>query len=615
MNRKEFLEKISLGTILADGGMGSEIYNRGIFINRCFEQVNIESPELIKGIYVDYVNSGSEIITANTYGANRYKLSKFGIVDKLEEIIEYGLVLAKEAVDDTDTLVAGSIGPVGLEFCEDNYDKLKDIYNEQIELIIKYGADLIFFETFHTTEELLFVIDCLRELNNDIPVVAMRTFCFNVSMDCDEKEISLAAKKLDKSDADVIGINCSVGPQKALDLLKTFMKYTKKPVVILPNAGYPRNIEGRTMYLANAEMFGNYAARFIECGASLIGGCCGTTPEYISQMARVIRQFNPKKRKIKIFSDDIENKGLKPLPLSERSPLAEKLGEKIILSMEVFPPKDANTDKLIETAIPLKETFDALNLPDGPRASARMATATASYMIEKYAKIETITHLCCRDKNLLGLQAELLSMHALGLRNVLAITGDPPKLGNYPNATAVFDVDSIGLVKIISNLNKGLDMIGEEIGVQTSFVVGVGVNPGADNIDREIERLEEKVDAGAHFIMTQPVYNPDQFMSFINKTSHIRIPVIAGISPLTSYKAAEFQHNEIPGMQISDKILDMLKTAKNKKEARRIGIDLSEELIEKILPYIGGFYFMAMGNIGRKSSLTIIDEMNLSKKS
>jgi len=439
--------------------------------------------------------------------------------------------------------------------------------------------------------------------------------------------VKTVAQKLSSLDIDVVGVNCSTGPQRALDLIKEFIENTDKKTIVMPNAGYPQRVDGRMLYMSNTELFGTYASKFLESGASIIGGCCGTTPEFITQMYKSLRQQYPALSKVSkaINKNDTtidESEFLEPVPIEKRSELSKLLFLKLnnsekerrkVLSMEILPPKSPVISKTIEIVNSFEDKFDLVNIPDGPRASSRMAISTTSYLIEKNCdNIETITHYCCRDRNILGIQSDLLAMHALGLRNILAITGDPPKLGDYPNVTAVFDVDAIGLVKIIADLNKGLDIVGNFIGEQTSFLIGVGANPTADNIEREISRLEEKIAAGAEYIMTQPVYEIKQFLDFYEKIKHLKKPIIIGISPLTSYKSAHFQHNEIPGMQIPEDLLERLRISKDKKEAREIGVSVAVKLLDEVYDKISGVYFMAQGNIGRKLSSKIINRSKLS---
>jgi len=618
MNRNELLNILKRKALLVDGGMGTEIYARGVFINRCYEALNLENPDLIESIHQSFVDAGAEIIETNTFGATRIKLALHGLGDQTVAINAAAVKIVKSVKANHTVYTAGSIGPTGLfsgDIAKIDLDEIKAVFAEQITALVEAGADLLFYETFHSLLEIELAIKAARVLYADIPIIASMTFPHK-SETIFGKSVKAVAIKLTELDTDVIGFNCSTGPQGALDLLKEFKQYTNKPLVVMPNAGYPKSVDGRIMYVANSELFGTYATKYLEHGALVIGGCCGTTPEFIKQMQKALRQQFPA---FSVANDNdnlpgaelFANKGLQPMPTAEKSKIGAMLGKKMIVSMEVLPPKSPDIAPTLATVNSYKEQVTCLNIPDGPRASARMAITTTSYLVEKATGLETITHYACRDRNILGIQSDFLAMEALGIRNVLAITGDPPKMGNYPNATAVFDVDAIGLVKILAGLNRGLDIVGNEIGMRTSFLIGVGANPSADNLNREIERLEAKVAAGAEFVMTQPIYEVSQFLNFLEKIKHLHLPIILGISPLTSFKNAEFQHNEIPGMQISEHILHMMKEAPDNAAARKIGTDMAVDLINAVKDKIAGVYFMAQGKWGRQVSLEVIEKTGI----
>ncbi len=627
----KFRKTLSERALLTDGAMGTEIYNKGIFINKCYESLNLDVDKkgIIKSIHESYINAGADINISNTYGANRIRLSLHGLADKVDEINTAGIKILTDLRDnnpDKFFFIGGSVGSTGTfsgNITKVDKKEVYEAYFEQIKTLIEAGVDLISFESHNSLPELEIAIKATRDLSSEIPILAMMTFpqknetIFGLT-------VKTVAKKLSTLEVDVIGVNCSTGPQRALDLLKEFIANTDKKTIVMPNAGYPQRIDGRMLYMSNTELFGTYATKFLENGAAIIGGCCGTTPEFISQMYKSLRQQYPslnthQMQDKKIVKTQEEVESLDPVEIGDRSVLGkllfskEKKERRKVLSMEILPPKSPAISKTIEIVNSFEDNFDLVNIPDGPRASSRMAISTTSYLIEKNSSnnIETITHYCCRDRNILGIQSDLLAMHALGLRNILAITGDPPKLGDYPNITAVFDVDAIGLVKIIADLNKGLDIVGNFIGEQTSFLIGVGANPTADNIEREVLRLEEKIKVGAEYIMTQPVYEIKQFLDFYEKIKHLNKPIIIGISPLTSYKSAHFQHNEIPGMQIPEDLLEKLRLSKDKKEAREIGVGVAIELLDEVFDKISGVYFMAQGKIGRRLSSEIISRSKL----
>ena len=630
-NYEKFRKILDERALLTDGAMGTEIYNKGIFINKCYENLNLDEDNrgIIKSIHESYINAGADINISNTYGANRIRLSLHGLTDKIEAINHNGIQILIDLRDNGEKFffIGGSVGATGAysgNIAKIDTEKVYLAFKEQIKYLIEAGADLISFESFNSLPELELAIKATRNVSPEIPIIAMMTFP-NKNETIFGNTVKTVAKKLSTLDIDVIGVNCSTGPQRALDLLKEFIANTDKKTIVMPNAGYPQRIDGRMLYMSNTELFGTYATKFLENGASIIGGCCGTTPEFISQMHKSLRQQYPALRKSSSVVNTKEetsvvNEFLTPIQIEKRSELSKLLfsntekkeENRKILSMEILPPKSPIISKTIEIVNSFEDKFDLVNIPDGPRASSRMAISTTSYLIEKNCKnVETITHYCCRDRNILGIQSDLLAMHALGLRNILAITGDPPKLGDYPNVTAVFDVDAIGLVKIIADLNKGLDIVGNFIGEQTSFLIGVGANPTADNMEREISRLEEKIEAGAEYIMTQPVYEVKQFLDFYEKIKRFNKPIIIGISPLTSYKSAHFQHHEIPGMQIPEDLLERLRLSKDKKEAREIGVSVAVKLIDEVYEKISGVYFMAQGIIGRKLSSKIVDRSKL----
>jgi len=628
-----FRDTLSERALLTDGAMGTEIYNKGIFINRCYESLNLDEDNkgVIKSIHESYINAGADINISNTYGANRIRLSLHGLADKVKEINTAGVKILTDLRENGDKFffIGGSVGSTGAfsgNITKIDKNEVYEAYFEQIKSLVDAGVDLISFESYNSLPELEIAIKATRDISKEIPIIAMMTFP-QKNETIFGNTVKTVAKKLSTLSVDVIGVNCSTGPQRALDLLKEFIANTDKKTIVMPNAGYPQRIDGRMLYMSNTELFGTYASKFLENGAAVIGGCCGTTPEFITQMYKSLRQQYPALSKVsKVAVENSttieESEFLEPIPIEKRSELSKLLFSKIeveeslrrkVLSMEILPPKSPVISKTIEIVNSFEDKFDLVNIPDGPRASSRMAISTTSYLIEKECdnNVETITHYCCRDRNILGIQSDLLAMHALGLRNILAITGDPPKLGDYPNVTAVFDVDAIGLVKIIADLNKGLDIVGNFIGEQTSFLIGVGANPTADNIEREISRLEEKIEAGAEYIMTQPVYEVKQFLDFYEKIKHLNKPIIIGISPLTSYKSAHFQHNEIPGMQIPEDLLEKLRLSKDKKEAREIGVAVAVKLLNEVYDKIAGVYFMAQGKIGRKLSQQIIDRSKL----
>ncbi|MBN1971562.1 MAG: bifunctional homocysteine S-methyltransferase/methylenetetrahydrofolate reductase [Candidatus Delongbacteria bacterium] len=613
MKRVDFLKRFEKGPLLCDGGMGTELYRKGIYINRCYESINIDNPSIISEIHQNFIDAGADIIETNTFGANRILLSMHGLADKVRDINAKGVEIAKESARDSDVLVAGSVGPTGTFsalISKYSDEEIIDIFEEQISALIEAGCDLIIYETFNSQKELDLAVRACRNIEKDIPIAAMMTFpnkmetIFGVSI----KDISILMNDMD---IDLAGVNCSTGPERALDLIVEYAKYSNHRLMVMPNAGYPKNIDGRMMYMANAELFGNYAAYYLEAGVSVVGGCCGTTPEFIKQMAKSVKQkkINLNLQKFENSKHELHN-AQEPVKFEEKSKISKMIADKeMVYSMEVLPPKSPNMSSTVEIVNRYKEIFHTVNIPDGPRASARMSIGAVAYIIQRDCEVEPIVHYCCRDRNILGIQSDLLGMHALGLKNVLAITGDPPKLGNYPDATPVFDVDAIGLVKILDGLNRGLDIAGNSIGEKTSFMIAVGANPAHENFEYEVNRLKQKIEAGAELVMTQPIYDNEIFQKFYEAVKPFNIPIMLGIAPLTSYKSAEFQNNEIPGMNVPETVLQKLKDAKDKEEALQVGIDLSLEIIRANYDKICGIYFMTQGKIGRKAARIIMEEI------
>ncbi len=597
MKRKEFLKELEKRVILFDGAMGTMLYNRGVFINQCFDNVNLSNPRLVKEIHTGYANAGADVLQTNTFGANRFKLSKHGLSDSLEAINYQGAKLAREVAGEQ-LYVAGSIGPLGVKiepWGKLSREEAREAFREQAEALLNGGVDLFVLETFSDLGEIEQAIRAVRELC-DLPIVAEMTI--------DESGNSLYGTstevytyQLDKWGADVVGLNCSVGPPPMMDALEKMVHVTRKPIVIQPNAGNPRVVEERNMYLASPEFMGEYAMRFIKAGARLVGGCCGTTPEYIKAMEKSVRMLSPRQHNFTISIPKELEQEVPSVPVAEKSGFGAKLANgELVTSVEIVPPRGSDPSGVVEACQKLKAFgVDAINVPDGPRAMCRMGAQHLSVIIEQNVGMETILHYCCRDRNLLGMQSDILGLAAIGLRNILIITGDPPKMGDYPDATAVFDVDSIGLTNMVNRMNHGVDLGGSKLDAPTRFLIGVGVNPGAIDLEQEIRRFEWKVDAGAEFAITQPVFDPQILLDFLPKIEHVKIPIIAGVWPLVSLRNAEFMNNEVPGASVPEEYMARMRKAQeiSKEEARAEGIRIAQEAIEKTKPYVQGFQVSA----------------------
>ncbi|MBI4719639.1 MAG: bifunctional homocysteine S-methyltransferase/methylenetetrahydrofolate reductase [Chitinivibrionia bacterium] len=593
--RKLFLEEIRRRILLADGAMGTMLYSKGIFINTCFDDLNITRPQLVEEIHTEYLHAGADILETNTFGANRYKLAAFGIEDRVRDINEAGGRIAR-AVAGGGAYVAGSIGPLGKPLKplgNVSTPEALRAFEEQAGALAPF-IDLFCIETIHGLEEVKIAIEAVRACS-DLPIIAQLTFTEEGETIMGESPEQVAAA-LSELDVAAIGCNCSIGPQPMLEIIEKMRPLTDKPMSAQPNAGAPRIVEGRFLYLTSPEYMAEYAKRFIQSGVSIVGGCCGTTPDHIRAMRNAIRALQP------VHIESAERmmpptsvRAIPEVPFKERSRFAGLMGRKFLISVEIDPPRGLDSSVPLEGARLMKiGGADAINIADGPRASARMSPMALATLIEQRVGIETILHYCCRDRNLLGMQSDLIGAHAMGLKNILVITGDPPKLGDYPDATAVYDVDSIGLVRIIKAMNNGLDPSGKSLEGVTGFAIGVGANPAAIDMETEVRRFHEKVKAGAEFALTQPVYDPSLLERFLELTAGSPIPVLVGILPLTSHKNAEFLHNEVPGMHIPQRVRDAMAKAPTGDKARELGIKISQEALAgcRSLPRIAGAYIM-----------------------
>ncbi|MGZ4898303.1 MAG: bifunctional homocysteine S-methyltransferase/methylenetetrahydrofolate reductase [Candidatus Angelobacter sp.] len=613
----DLLTRLKQGPVLCDGAMGTLLYAKGVFINKCYDELNLTQPDLIRNIHQEYLNAGAEIIETNTFGGNSFRLGRHGLADKVDEVNRKGAELAREAADAfnlkkaANVLVAGSIGPLGLRIeplGKTSREEARASFREQITALVAGGVDLLMLETFGYLEELHQAILAAREVAPEMPLVAQVTI--DEDGNClDGASPETFTSKLNDWGVDVIGCNCSVGPVAMLEAIERIRRLTDKPLAAQPNAGIPRSIEGRNIYLCSPEYMASYARKFVNAGVNLVGGCCGTTPEHIKAMNSALRMADAKGKTggFRVITEAKRESSITPPPLSQRSNLGRKLaaGEFVTL-VEIVPPKGVDFRKEVEGAKFLKAAgIDAINIPDSPRASARMSNMALCLLVQQQAGIETVLHFTCRDRNVLSMQSELLGAYTTGLHNLICITGDPPKLGNYPDATAVFDVDAIGLVNIVRNLNHGLDVGGNPIGSGTKFLIGVGANPGIGTIDEEVRRFEYKVEAGADFAVTQPVFDVALLEQFLRRVDHHRIPVLAGIWPLTSVRNAEFMKNELR-VSVPDAILERMARAPNAEAARAEGILIAREMLHKVRGLVQGAQVAAP--LGRYSSaLEVLD--------
>lgn len=580
--------------LVCDGAMGTMLYAKGIFINRCFDELNITSPGTIKEIHREYIESGADIIETNTFGANKFKLAAHGLERKLYKINYQGARIARE-IASNQALVAGSIGPLGHAIepiGPISENDAYDAFSQQALPLCEGEVDLLLLETFSDLRMLHLAIKAMRSIT-DKPIIA--------SMSFNERQETLygvkpakVSESLNALDIEVIGVNCSTGPQPILEAIEQMKPHTNKKILAMPNAGNPKMIEGRLFYMSSPEYFAEYAKRFIQSGVSIVGGCCGTTPQHIRAIKAAVRALQPNLAHEKVVVARPAIPKQKKEIVRQLSRVGQKLSsKKFITCIEITPPRSTDVSKALHGAEKIKAAgIDAVNIPDGPRASARISPMALAVLIEKQVGIDTILHYTCRDRNILGMQSDLLGAAALGLKNLLLVTGDPPKLGDYPAATAVFNVDSIGLLHIAGNLNQSLDIVGNPIGAGTSFYLGVGANPGAINYDEEMDRLRQKFEAGAEFILTQPIFEHEKFLKFMDAASKFDIPIVGGILPLASFRNAEFLHNEVPGMSIPEELRARLQTAKSTEDARKIGVDIAREMLLQIKDLVCGVYLM-----------------------
>ena len=589
--------------VVFDGGVGTYLYEKGIFINTCFDELNLTNPDIVSQVHRDYVAAGADVIETNTFGANRFKLSGHGLEKKVHEINLKGAQLAKGAAG-AEVLVAGSVGPLGVQIeplGKLSYDEACEAFKEQIRGLLEGGVDLIVLETFLLVAELTQAIRAVRELNAEIPVMAQVTINDDGNL-LSGATLESFVKGVENKGVDTLGLNCSVGPRAMLDALETLKTLTAMPISVQPNAGLPQNIGGRNIYMTSPEYMAEYAKRFIQTGATIVGGCCGTNPEHIRAIRRAVRALQPVKRMDRTAASLAVTapEAVKVAEKTEKSRLSTKLfrGEFVTLA-ELVSPRGVSPLREVAKARRLHHFgIDAINIPDGPRASARMSALAMAAIIQRDIGIETVLHFACRDRNVIGMQSDLLGAWALGLRNVLAITGDPPKLGNYPNATAVFDVDAIGLTNVINRLNHGLDLAGNPIGDPTGFSIGVGVNPGAINLEEELKRLEWKIEAGAEYMITQPVFDLRILERFMKRITDVRIPLICGIWPLVSYRNAEFMNNEVPGASVPPEILERMRRTTTKEEGFAEGVNIARETYAHVRGSVAGVQLSApMGRI------------------
>lgn len=585
---------------LLDGGFGTELHYRGASLTRCFDELNLSRPELVRKVHESFLEAGAEILETNSYGANRPRLKPFGHQDRVAEINRSAARLARSVAAER-ALVAGAMGPLGIRiepFGPTAREEARAYFREQAEALLEGGVDLFILETFAFTDELVEAIRGAKEAG-DLPIVAQVTVNHDLQSEFGTDPEHFVPR-LEVEGVDVLGLNCTLGPQAMLTGIERIRALTALPLSAQPNSGMPREVEGRKIYVASPEYMGEYARRLVLAGARFVGGCCGTGPGHIRRMADAIRPLRPASTEVRASPVATDGPAsVSQVPLEKRSRLGRKLanGEGIV-TVEIVPPKGADPSETLAQVQTLKAAgVDAVNVPDGPRAQMRMSALATSLLIQERTGLEALVHYTCRDRNLLGMLSDLLGAHATGLRNLLLITGDPPRMGPYPRSTGVFDVDSVGLTNLVTFLNRGLDPGGNPIGTPTAFVKGVGVNPGAADLEGELQRFYWKVDAGAEFAITQPVFHLGQMERFIRELEKrdLRIPLIAGVWPLVSMRNAEFLANEVPGIEVPEAVLSRMRSASEKggDHPVREGISIARETWEALKTGIEGIQVSA----------------------
>jgi methionine synthase / methylenetetrahydrofolate reductase (NADH) len=600
MVRPSFLQELDRRVLVCDGAMGTMLYARGIFLNRSFDELNLTQPDLVAEVHQSYVRAGADVVETNTFGANRIKLGAFGLADRVPTINAQGARIARHAARDQ-AFVAGAIGPLGIRiepWGKTGVDEAEAYFAEQAAALLEGGVDLFILETFRDLNEIGAAIRAVRGLC-ELPIVAQ------VTTEEDGNTLDGAAPEafvpqLEAQGANVVGLNCSVGPAAMLETVERMSRVARAALSAQPNAGRPREVEGRNIYLCSPEYMASYARRFINAGVRLVGGCCGTTPDHIRHIRTAVRALAP--LRAARLSDAATSSDaaapaameLEPLPRAEKSRMAHCLARgTFVVSVELLPPRGHRADTLVEQARQLRiHGVDLVNIPDGPRASGRMS-ALAAALLAQQAGLETILHYACRDRNLLGMQSDLLGAHSMGVRNVLVVTGDPPRVGDYPDATGVFDVDSIGLTNVVARLNRGLDIGGQAIGPATGFHIGVAANPGALNLEDEVRRFRYKVDAGAEFAITQPIFDVGEFAAFLDRIADVRIPVIAGLTPFASLRHAEFLANEVPGVKVPETVIERMRRAEAAGRAAEEGLAIAREIFAEVRPLVQGVQISA----------------------
>jgi methionine synthase I (cobalamin-dependent)/5,10-methylenetetrahydrofolate reductase len=614
--RADFLTALDQSVLVCDGAMGTMLYAKGVFINKSFDELNLTRPELVTEVHREYVRAGADIIETNTFGANRVKLAAFDLVRSLDVINLKGVKLARAAAGNAG-YVAGAIGPLGIRiepWGKTGIDEAREYFREQAAALLEGGVDLFVLETFRDLNEIGAAIDAVRSLSN-LPIMAQMTTEEDGNT-LDGTPPERFAPELERRGATILGVNCAVGPAPMLETIERMEAVTRLRLSAQPNAGKPRDVEGRNIYLCSPEYMASYARRFIQRNVRIVGGCCGTTPEHIRQIKAAVRGLAPGAARGPVAA--LPGSAVRPaapvvpsvapVPRGHKSRVAQALARgTFVIGVELFPPRGFDAQSTIDRARTLKaHGVDVINIPDGLRAGARLSALVLAVLIEQQAGIETLLQYSCRDRSLLGIQSDLLGAHAIGLRNLLLVTGDPGWVGDYPDATAIFDVDSIGLTNVVSRLNQGSDVGGQPIGRPTAFHIGVSVNPSATNLDDELRRFEYKVEAGAEFVLTRPVFDVASFERLARRIETAKLPVVIGIVPFESVRNAEFMANEVPGVRVPEMLVERMRRADREGNAEAEGVAIAREIATALKGGVQGLQIStSSGNID--AALAVLD--------
>ena len=590
---ESFQARLDRGPLLADGAMGTMLYARGVPFDQCFDALNVDRPDLVTAIHREYIAAGAELIETNTFGANRFKLSLHGLEDGVRATNLAGAAAARAAREASGRWVwiAGSIGPIGRPLAPLGTVKAgeaRQAFAAQAKALAEGGVDLLIFETFSDLHELTEGVAAAKQVTG-LPIIAQMTFTHEGKTLLGHTPAEIVAR-LEELGVAVIGANCSVGSQGVLEVMEQMVLVSRTPLSAMPNAGFPAYVNGRIMYFSAPQYMADYARQMVELGVTVVGGCCGTTPEHIQAMREVLRTVEsppPPRLRPRVTVPA-------PPPVARPSPptaLAARLGRRFVLTVEVLPPRGTQEGPELEACQLLRQAgADTINVPDNPMARLRMSPWAMCLRIQTDVRMETVLHFTTRDRNLVRMQSDLLALHALGIRNILVLRGDPPQLGDYPSATAVSDVKPSGLIRLIKQFNEGRDLAGNDLGQATTFLVGAALNMGARDLDRELRVLEQKLRAGVDFLCTMPIFEPATLDRVLDRIGPLPVPLLVGILPLHGLRHAEFLHNEVPGMVIPSALRDAFRAAP--RNGREVGLRFAEELVAAIRPRVQGLYLI-----------------------